>query len=245
MSAGPGLDLSVVIPVYNEERRLSAALEDVFGHLSGLAQTWEVIVVDDGSRDATADVVRSWQRRQPGLVFLRLPRNQGKGAAVRRGMLQARGRVRLFRDADSSCAMKELDGFLPDLARGAPVVIASRRVAGASFKDRQPWLRETCGRAFTLLCRFLLVWEVRDYTCGFKAFSGEAAERIFSRQRISRWAFDAEILFLAKALGYPIVQRPVTWSHDPGTKVRLVRDALLSFWEILRIRANSALGRYR
>ena len=239
------LYLSVVIPVYNEENRIEAALTDVFGYLSGIPEKWEVIIADDGSRDRTAEIVKTWQQKHPELKYIAAPRNQGKGAAVQRGMSRASARWRLFRDADSSTAMKEFDHFRPHLDRGAPIVIGSRRVAGATFVNHQPWLRETLGRGFTLLCRCLLVWEIRDYTCGFKCFSAEAAEKIFPRQRIFRWGFDSEILFVAKTLGYPIIQEPVTWSHDTGTKVHLFKDVLASFWEIICIRTNSLRGLYR
>lgn len=237
--------LSVVIPVYNEESRIIQSLEDIFSYLRSLAMSWEVLIVDDGSHDRTAEIIEQWIKNHHQLMLIRLPQNCGKGAAIRQGMLKAQGRYRLFRDADVSTAMAEFDRFRPILENGTPIVIGSRKMAGAKNMRRQPWLRETLGKGFTLLSRLLFVWEVSDYTCGFKCFSAKAAEDIFSRQKICRWAFDSEIVFLAKNLGYPIAQLPITWTNDPGTKVRLIVDVLNSFFEIICIRLNYLRGLYR
>jgi len=190
-------------------------------------------------------VLAVWVKREPRIHSLRLERNQGKGAAVRAGVFQARGRFILFRDADLSTSMQEFDKFRPLLAQGVPVVIGSRRVPGSRIMQPQPWPRETLGRTFSGLCRLLLVPEIHDYTCGFKAFATEAAREIFSRQVIPGWGFDAEILFLASRLGYPISQVPVVWSDDPGTKVRLWLDSLRTLTEILQIQFNRVRGIYR
>ncbi|MBI4376071.1 MAG: glycosyltransferase family 2 protein [Elusimicrobia bacterium] len=237
--------LSVVVPVYNEERRLSAGLEEILAYLGQFPESWELVLVDDGSRDATAHMALQWSRREPRIRLERLPRNQGKGAAVRAGMLAARGRFRLFRDIDSSTEMGELDGFLPHLRAGAPIVIGSRNARDSRIVRRQMRLREWFGKGFVLLCRLLLVWEVRDFTCGFKCFSAQAAEAIFPLQRVHRWAFDAEILFLAKKLDFPILQSPVTWKDEAGSKVRILRDVVCSLWEIFRIKLNDWTGAYR
>lgn len=237
--------LSVVVPAYDEEKRLPAAFAEMLPFLTAFPETWELLVVDDGSRDGTAALVEDWSRREPRVRLLRLPKNRGKGAAVREGMLAAKGRYRLFRDADSSTAMKELEIFLEKLRAGSDVVIASRRSERSRIARRQEQLREALGRGFTVLCRALLVWEVRDYTCGFKTFSAEAAEAIFSRQRLDGWAYDAEILYLAKRLGYPIVQMPVTWRHEEGSKVRMLRDVLRSLRDILQILVTAHTGGYR
>lgn len=237
--------LSVVIPVYNEEKRLAPSLEEVLTFLKGFGRPSEVVVVDDGSADKTAALVLARAKTEPMLRLVRLPANRGKGAAVRAGMLEARGKIRLFRDADSSTGMEHVAPFLAQFERGADVVIGSRRVAGAKFVRRQPLPRELLGRGFTFLCRALLVWEVRDFTCGFKAFTDRAATEVFSRQLVDRWSFDAEIMFLAGALGFKIAQVPVTWKDDEGTKVRLARDVAGSFAEIGAILANRLRGAYR
>lgn len=235
--------LSVVVPAYEEEKRLPAAFDEMLPYLRTFPEPWELVIVDDGSKDGTAALVEAWSRKEPRIRLVRLPRNQGKGAAVREGMLAAKGDWRLFRDADSSTAMSELEKFLP-LMVGADVVIASRRVAHSNIARHQAPLRELMGKGFTMICRLLLVWEIRDYTCGFKLFSARAAQEIFSRQRLERWAFDAEILYLAKRLGYKIVQQPVTWQDEEGSKVRLARDAVNSFFEILQVLLTAWTGGY-
>ncbi|MBI4056805.1 MAG: glycosyltransferase family 2 protein [Elusimicrobia bacterium] len=236
--------LSVVIPVYNEQDRIEPALQDTFSYLAGLREPWEVWVVNDGSQDRTVEIVKAWMKRQPGLQLIDMPINRGKGVAVREGMLHARGRYRLFRDADISTKMRELDRFRPYWERGVEVLVGCRKMPGAHVVRHQPFFREMMGKGFTWLCRFLLVWDILDYTCGFKCFSEKATRDIFSRQKIRRWAYDAEILFLAQKMGYHIAQIPVTWADDSGTKVRIWLDALRSFVEILRIRFNSAYGLY-
>lgn len=236
--------LSVVVPAYEEEKRLPAAFDEILPYLRKLPETWELLIVDDGSKDGTAALVEEWARREPRIRLVRLPVNRGKGAAVRAGMLAARGQYRLFRDADSSTGMAELAEFLPLARAGADVVIASRRVERANIARHQNPLREKLGQGFTLLCRLLLVWEVRDFTCGFKLFSARAARDIFSLQRLDRWAFDAEILYIAKKLGYRITQQPVTWKDEEGSKVRLLRDAINSFLEIVEVLLTSWTGGY-
>lgn len=239
------VSVSVVIPVYNEERRLAPSLDEVLSYLRAAGRPWELLVVDDGSSDGTAALVEARAAGEPGLRLLRLGRNRGKGAAVRAGMLAATGEIRLFRDADSSTSIEHLELFLKEFEKGSDVVIGSRRVPGVKVLRHQPLLRERLGQGFTLLSRALLVWEVRDFTCGFKAFSAKASEEVFSRQLIERWSFDSEILYIASRLGLRISQVPVTWTDDPASKVRLSRDVVGSFVELLRILANSWRGAYR
>lgn len=239
------VELSVVVPAYEEEKRLPAAFDEMLPYLRKFPGEWELLIVDDGSKDGTAALVEAWSKKEPRIRLVRLPENKGKGAAVREGMLAAEGAWRLFRDADSSTEMAELDKFLPIARAGADAVIASRRVETASIARRQKPLRELMGKGFTMLCRILLVWEIRDYTCGFKLFSAKASKEIFSRQTLNRWAFDAEILYLAKNLGYKIVQQPVTWKDEEGSKVRMLKDAIRSFVEILQVLATSWSGGYK
>lgn len=237
--------LSVVIPAYNEAGRILDGLDDTLAYLRDLGRPSEILVVDDGSRDRTVELVKGHPTGPVPLRVVALETNQGKGEAVRRGMLVARGRYRLFRDADTSTRMAEFDAMRPLLEAGAPVVIASRRVASAVFEKEQPWLRKTLGTAFTLICRAMLVWEVVDYTCGFKAFEAKAADAVFSRQRIRRWGFDGEILFLAERLGFRIVQIPVKWKDTPGSKVNLAVDIWRTLGEMAQVRYNALTGAYR
>lgn len=238
------MDLSIVIPVYNEESRLTRALDDVLGWLKGRKESWEIVIVDDGSQDKTGDVVRAWMEGEPRIRFTRLPVNMGKGEAVRVGMLQAQGRIRLFRDSDLSTRQAELDRFLPYFEKGADVVIGSRRVPGATTELPQALPRRLLGMGFTRLCRLLILDEVYDYTCGFKCFSARASLAVFPKQRVQRWAFDAEILYLAKKAGFAIHQIPVTWRDEPGSKVRLSSDVFRSFLDMVRVRVNDLRGLY-
>ena len=232
----------MVIPVYNEERRIAVVMEEVFRYLEGCPFTYEVIVVDDGSTDDSARILS--ESRRPQLSVLRLKENQGKGAAVRQGMLRAKGRVRMFRDADCSTSMEQLERFLPYFEKNEDIVIGCRKMESSLVVRRQPWLRETLGRGFTWICRRLILSQIRDYTCGFKCFSARASDAIFPKQLISRWAFDAEILYLAGRSGFSIVQVPVVWSDEAGTKVRMWMDVPRSFLEIILIRWYSLTGRY-
>jgi dolichyl-phosphate beta-glucosyltransferase len=241
MSSDPAIYLSVVIPAYNEENRIQAALRDVFSYLATFTEPWEVLVVDDGSRDGTPQIVGEWQRSHAGLRYMALPANQGKGEAVRQGMLAASGKFRLLLDADCSIPLAALDRFLPHLRAGAPVVVGIRV---PSSNEKRSLVRRVLGSGFALLCQGLLVPGVRDVTCGFKCFSREAAQAILPLQKTRRWAFDAEVLFLAKRLGLPVVQVRVPWHHETGSHVRLAADVAGSLRELILVRTNAALGRY-
>ena len=237
-------ELSLVIPAYNEERRLGPTLQRVLPYLASRNQSFEVLVVDDGSSDGTVALAASFAPRWPVRV-LKNGRNRGKGYAVKRGMLEARGRYAVFADADLSTPVEELERFLPHLAAGCDVVIGSRKMQGARIHHRQPLHRELMGRVFTFLVRLLVVGGISDITCGFKAFRQAAARGIFCRLRLEDWSFDAELLFLTRRLGLRLQEVPVSWSDAPATKVRLLRDTLSSLRGLLRIRLNAWLGRYR
>lgn len=239
------LDLSVVIPAWNEERRIVPSLEHALPVLARLVPRHEIVVVDDGSSDRTLEVARALcERHGHRFAGFRLEHNRGKGGAVRAGMLAARGRHILFCDADQSTPMESLEAFLPLMEHGAPVVIGTRKSREARITQHQPWLRETLGKGFTLLARTLIGVQVTDFTCGFKLFRRDAARLIFERQTVEDWSFDAEILFLARALDFPIREVPVTWTNDTDTRVRLVRDTLNSLAGLLRIRRQQRAGRY-
>jgi glycosyltransferase involved in cell wall biosynthesis len=239
--------ISIVIPAYNEEARLPSTLAAVWSYLA--ARGWpdgEVLVVNDGSLDSTAAVAAQFQAAHPGLRLLQNPGNRGKGYSVRHGMLESRGEWVLFTDADLSAPIEELDKLL-DAARErqAAVAIGSRALDRSLIALHQSWFRETAGRIFNLLMRLATGLPFADTQCGFKLFQGAAAREVFRRQRIERWGFDAEVLFIARKLGYKMVEVPVRWSHSEGTKVSMFGDSVHMFLDLLRIRWNQMRGRYR
>ncbi len=239
--------LSLVLPVYNEARILERSLAAIVACLEGLelAQGFEIVAVDDGSRDASRAILEAFRAREPRLRVVALAQNGGKGGAVRRGVLEARGRQVLFMDADLSVPLEEVRPLLEAL-REHDVALGSRRAPGARITRHQPWLRETLGRCFTALARALLAARgIHDFTCGFKAFRAEAAERIFRRVTQRGWAFDAEVVVIARELGLRIAQVPVAWRHEDGSKVRVGSAVLRSLREVARIRSNQVRGLYR
>ncbi len=236
--------LSMVIPAYNEERRIGASLRSAVRVLRELMPLHEIIVVDDGSPDRTLEMAREAADEAASFRGLKNGLNLGKGGAVRRGMLEARGEYVLFCDADESTPMESLRDFLPGMERGEPVIIGTRKNVEARIERHQPWLRETMGKGFTALGHLLIGVRVTDFTCGFKVFRRDAARAIFSRQTIEDWSFDAEILFLAGHLGYSISEVPVVWRNDEDTRVRLLRDTWDSLQGLLKIRRMMRNGDY-
>lgn len=222
----------------NEAERLPRTLERIATHLGGRRGTWEIVVVDDGSRDRTAE-----RAEAAGATVLRNEANRGKGYAVRRGMLAARGARRLMTDADLSTPIEELERLGARMDEGHDVVIGSRALPGARIEVRQPWYRENMGRLFNLFVRALAVPGVMDTQCGFKLFTAAAARDVFSAMRLDGFSFDVEALFLARRKGYRIAEVPVVWRNDAASRVSLVRG-FLAFPDLLRIRANAWTGRY-
>jgi dolichyl-phosphate beta-glucosyltransferase len=236
--------ISVVIPVFNEESGLRATLAAVGRHLAALApDSHEIVVSDDGSRDGSAAIAQEMARDLP-LVLVRGEKNQGKGAAVRRGMLAARGDPIFFFDADLSTPLEEMTRFAAALEAGADVAVGTRKHKEARIDRWQPWHRVQLGLAYTRLANLLLGLSYSDFTCGFKAFRSAAARAIFSRQRLDRWSFDAEILFLARRLGLRVQELPVRWSDRADSRVRVGGAIVKSFLELLQIRRDAAAGRY-
>ncbi|MCG3136102.1 MAG: Undecaprenyl-phosphate 4-deoxy-4-formamido-L-arabinose transferase [Planctomycetes bacterium] len=236
--------LSVVIPAYNESRRLPPTLAAVRAWAESKPFAAEVVIVDDGSSDGTADVARAALAGIEHRVLVH-ERNRGKGAGIRTGMCAARGEFVLFSDADLSTPIEEADRFLEEHAKGAPVVIGTRKSAGANVLRRQHPVRENMGKVFTWLSNRLVCRGISDFTCGFKSFRADACARIFPYQREDGWAYDSEILYLAQARGFPVKELPVRWTNDPSTRVRLLRDAIGSFAGLMRIRGRAAFGSYR
>jgi len=235
---------SIVIPAYNESARLGASLERVLAYVD--AQGWdaEVILVNDGSRDDTAEIVRRYAATNPMLRLLENPGNRGKGYSVRNGMLHAQGRIILFSDADLSSPIEEAPKLLQALADGADIAIGSRWLRAETQTQRQPLHRQLFGRVFNLLLRMSLGLQFADTQCGFKAFKRAAAQAIFPLQKIERWGFDPEILFLARKLGFKVEEIPVAWGHSGGTRINPVVDGARMFQEMLRVRWYSLTGEY-
>ena len=236
--------LSVVIPAYNEAPRISRALERVAQFLRQQPYRWEILVVDDGSRDDTAKQVEALAGKIPQLHLVRHPTNLGKGAAVRTGLKKAQGEAILFCDADGATPIEELNRLLPHLQE-VSIVVGSRRLAGSSIVVKQQWIRRWMSALYQWLCRRLLVPGVSDDTCGFKLLSRQAAQCCATRMRIDRWSFDAEILTIAKIQRLAFLEVPIRWSHQKKTKVRLWRDGVGSFRELLQIFKYQTKGAYR
>lgn len=230
--------LSLVIPAYNESRRLRDTLHRCIACLEHSAPSWEIVVVDDGSRDDTAEVARSVIAGDARVRLICAP-HSGKGAAVRRGMFAARGVWRLFADADLSMDLNQLPRFFEFTA---DVTIASREAPGAE-RIGEPLWRHVIGRVFNAFVRLFVVAGIQDTQCGYKLFSEQAARTLFGMSLLNGFAFDVELLYLARRLGMAIREVPVTWHHRPGSRVRL-RTGLIAFLQILQIRWNDLLGRY-
>lgn len=240
-------DISIVVPAYNEANRLPRALERISSWVkrkheeSGLEI--EIVVVDDGSTDDTAHIVARWQRELRDLRLIAHGSNRGKGYSVRHGMLEAHGAVVLFTDADLAAPIEEADKLLLALNE-ADIAIGSRAVDRRLIEIHESATRETAGRVFNAIVKLMTGVRFQDTQCGFKAFRMDRARVIFEQQRIFDFGFDPELLFLARRHSLKAVEVPVRWAHDPASKVRMGRDSLLMFWDLVKVRSNALLGRY-
>ncbi|MCS7315400.1 MAG: glycosyltransferase family 2 protein [Bryobacterales bacterium] len=239
--------LSVVIPAYNEEARLPATLRTILGYLERTVPgQFEILVVDDGSSDRTAALTERVACERTEVRLLRNPGNRGKGYSVRHGMLEARGDWVLFTDADLSAPIEELEKLRAAVEREqAAIAIGSRALDRSLIGVHQPWWREWAGRVFNGIMRLVVGLPFLDTQCGFKLFRRDAVEAIFPRQRIERFGFDVEILYLARKLGFKTVEVPVRWNHAEGTRVSMLRDSVDMFLDLLRVRWWWRRGRYR
>jgi dolichyl-phosphate beta-glucosyltransferase len=227
------MDLSIVIPAYNEAARLGPTLERILGYLAGQADAGEILVVDDGSTDGTAEVAESFAGR--GVILKRQDRNRGKGAALRSGVLASRGAAVLLVDADLSTPIEDLERLRPHLAAAA-VVLGSRSVPGANVTQHQPFYRELMGRIFNRLIRTLGVRGFHDTQCGFKLLDGEVARQLFAALLIDRFAYDVELVWLAQRCGYRVVEVGVTWANSPRSSVDPVTDSARMIWDVAMMR---------
>jgi glycosyltransferase involved in cell wall biosynthesis len=236
--------LSIVIPAYNESARIEQTLERVMACVEKQGWNAEVLVVDDGSLDSTPEIIHAWMDRHPQLRLIQNEGNRGKGYSVRNGLLQATGEVVMFTDADLSAPMQEANLLIAAIADGADVAIGSRWMDKTRQTIHQPLYRRFFGRCFNWVTRTVMGLPFKDTQCGFKAFKRPAAQIIFRLQRIERWGFDPEILFIARKLGYRIQEVPVTWGHDERSRMSYLKDGMKMLEEMAIIRGNSIAGRY-
>jgi dolichyl-phosphate beta-glucosyltransferase len=236
--------LSVVIPAYNEAQRIGETLGVIRAYLQQQPYPAEIIVVDDGSEDRTASIVRAFDVGLPPIQVLQNGRNRGKGFSVRQGFLQARGEYLLFSDADLSTPIEEVEKLFAALHEPCDIAIGSRALPGSRVEVHQPWYREHMGRLFNVFVQALAVPGIRDTQCGFKCFRREAALAICQRMAAERFGFDVEMLYLARRLGYRVREVPVVWRNSPQTRVRMWRDSIAMGSDLLRIRWNDLWGQY-
>jgi dolichyl-phosphate beta-glucosyltransferase len=237
--------LSIVVPAFNEEQRLPKSLKSIQAYLASRSLQAEVLVVDDGSTDATAKLVELSRPDFPELRLISNGRNRGKGFSVRHGMLEAQGEIALFTDADLSAPIEEADKLLAALCDGAyDGAIGSRAVNRGLIEVHQSALRELAGIIFNRIVRSITGLHFQDTQCGLKAFRRERSRVIFEQQRTEGFGFDPEILYLAQQKGLRIAEIPVRWAHDPATKVNVISDSCRMFFDLLAIRWNTLMGRY-
>jgi len=237
----PSPFLSIIIPAYNEESSLPQTLEQVFAFLEGESYPTEVIVVENGSSDKTFALAQELAEKYPNLRVLH-NEEAGKGLAVQRGMLEAEGEYRIFCDADLSMPIEEVRRFIPPHLE-TDIAIASREVKGAIRYD-EPDYRHFTGRVFNLLIRLLALPKLHDTQCGFKGFRANVAEDLFQYQSIEGWAFDVEILYIARMRGYKIVELPIPWYYNEESKINVLRDSFRMFFDLIQIRKNARNGLY-
>lgn len=241
---GEAVSLSVVVPAYNEVDRIPATLKEMVEFLDRSGRTYEILVVDDGSVDATAELVTNFGKAHPAVRLLSYSENRGKGYAVRFGSLAASGRIVLFADADGATPFAEVTRLEKAILGGADVAIGSRAKRSADTTLKTVWWRKIPGRVFAGVVNFLVLPGIADTQCGFKMFTRPAAKLVFSQQQSERFSFDVEVLFLARRAGLSIVEVPINWTNMPGSKVSLVRDSIPMFRDVVRFKLRALRGGY-
>ncbi len=231
-----GKPISIVIPAYNEAERIGSTVEKVYNYFSRKKQSFDIIIIDDGSRDDTANIVLDRAKRIGHITLLHNSINQGKGFSVRKGMIHAAHDLILLTDADLSTPIEEFEKLIPWIQRGYDIVMGSRGLEESEIVLRQPWYRQTMGKVFNLLVRTLIVNDFRDTQCGFKLFGHRAAERIFGLSKINGFAFDVEVLFIARKMGYKTKEVPIRWVDSPRSRVNPLKDPVKMLLDLLRIR---------
>ncbi len=239
------MNLSVIIPAYNEAHRISDTLVSIKDYLSKQDYDWEVLVVSDGSKDETSRIVSEFASQNPNFRLIDNKKNHGKGYVVQQGMLGAKGDFRLFTDADNSTTINQIEKFWPFFNQDYDIVIGSIEIKGAEIFENAQWYRRFLGRLSKYLIRLVAgLWEIHDTQRGFKLFTAKASQDIFSRVKIDRFGFDIEVLAIAKKLGYKIKEVPVVWSNPGESKVSL-KSYIQTFRELFKIRWNLWTGKYR
>jgi dolichyl-phosphate beta-glucosyltransferase len=235
---------SIVVPAYNERARILPTLEAVIAAVRSHGWSAEVIVVNDGSTDETASLVKNFALTAPEVRLMENPGNRGKGYSVRSGLLHALGEIVMFTDADLSAPIDEAQRLFDAIAAGADIAIGSRWLATSRQTHRQPLYRQLFGRCFNMLTRAVMGLPYADTQCGFKAFTRQAAQTVFQLQTIERWGFDPEILFIARKRGFRVQEVPVSWAHDARSRISYLRDGLQMLKELAIVRWNALIGRY-
>jgi len=235
--------ISIIIPCYNEENRLQKTLPICISYLKKKDFSWEIIIINDGSTDKTVSVAQRWQKRYHNIKIHNLKDNLGKGAAIRKGVFLSNGEYIIFFDADLSVPIENIEIFLKAL-KNYDLAIGVRRHPQSKIIRHQPWYREFMGHFFTKLVNLILLRGIYDATCGFKGFRSHIARKIFQKQKINRWAFDAEILFLAQRDNFSLAQIPVSWSDNSDTRVQLFKSTIGAFLDLLKIRYYNFCGKY-
>ncbi len=236
--------LSVILPAYNEAERLPPTLENLFEELRQMSFEYEIIVVNDGSKDGTREVIKKIEAETKYLTLIDYEENKGKGFAVRKGMIAAQGTWRLFMDADGASPFSEFKKMMPYLNEEHGILIGSRFMRGAKVLVPQPTHRKTLGRLGNFLIRVLFLPGILDTHCGFKCFRSDAAEKIFERTKIDRWAFDDEVLLLAMKMGYPVKEIPIIWSDRREHSTFRLSDYIFAFFDVIKIKYWLATGKY-
>jgi dolichyl-phosphate beta-glucosyltransferase len=236
-------NLSIVIPVYNEEKRLPNNLKKIISFLNKKKTTYEIVIIDDGSIDRTKDFIKKIQKRNKRIILAVHDKNLGKGAAVKTGMLSSKGKLVLMTDCDLSTPIEELDTLLPHI-KNHDIVIGSRRLQEKKLGRLPERYRTFLGDIYYEMLRMVLLPSVKDTNCGFKLFKRKVIKDVFTRQRINRWGYDAEVLFISDKFSYSIKEVPVKWTHFTGSKVRVLDAVTKTLLELAQIKINNLRGRY-